>query len=261
LGAPRLQFARRPKNRVKRWLLFRLRLAFLPQPFRGAVSFLEPMAKWGVASWPLPAGPHVFPAGGNPTDPVESELDALGPFIALAPSAAWEMKRWPPEHWRRLIALLPEARFALLGGPGDGFCEAIRAVAPERVLNLAGRLDLQGSLRAIARSSLTIANDTGLLHASDLMGQATLAIVGPTAFGYPSGPRSEALEIELPCKPCTKDGRGRCRNSLYKRCLLELAPERVAEAARRALAARPPHAGARAPSQANARGGEGQGKP
>ena len=225
----RPRFLRRPKERVKRWLLFSLGIRLFPAPFRGAESFLAPLKPWGVGGT-LPPGPHVFP-GREP----DSELDAFGPFVALAPSAAWEMKRWPPEHWHRLITLLPDLKFVLLGGPEDGFCEDVRRTAPERVVNLAGRRSLQGSLQAVARASLTIAGDTGLLHAADMMGRPTIALIGPTAFGYPSGPRSEVMEIELPCKPCSKDGRGRCRNSIYRRCLVDVEPERVALAVRRLL--------------------------
>ena len=226
-GAPRPRFARRPKHRLGRYLLFSWRVrSALPSPFRGAVSYLDPLRAWGVRKWPLPPGPQAFTSAPVPSG---------DPYVALAPSAAWEMKRWPVEHWMRLIELMPEARFVLLGGPEDGYCERIREVAPERVENLAGKRDLSGSLAAVAGAALVISNDTGLLHAADLMERPTLALIGPTAFGYPSGPRSETLEISLPCKPCTKDGRGRCVNSLYKRCLVELSPERVAAAAARKL--------------------------
>jgi len=87
-------------------------------------------------------------------------------------------------------------------------------------------------------SDLIIANDTGLLHVADQMAKPTIALIGPTAFGYPSHPGSTTLEIELPCKPCSKDGRGRCVNTVYQKCLVELTPERVARVAHEKLAER-----------------------
>lgn len=231
LSSPRsrISFARRPKSRLKRWLLFRLRLSLLPRPFRGAMSFLEPLKPWGIET-KLPLGPHVFPA--SLADP---ELEAWPEFVALAPSAAWETKRWPPERWIELIHALPEARFVVLGGPEDGFCADLAAAAPERVLNLAGQRNLQGSLNAIARSRLLVSADTGLLHAADMMGRPAIALIGPTAFGYPSGATSETIEIELPCKPCSKDGRDPCRNAVDRLCMWEIKTSVVAQAVQRRL--------------------------
>jgi ADP-heptose:LPS heptosyltransferase len=224
------QFARRPKSRLKRWLFFRLRLRTFPMPFRGAESFHRPLSKWGIPP-SVPAGPQFRTTAQLPPEVFEVIERLPRPLIAAAPSAAWEMKRWPLEHWKKLIGLLPEAGFALLGGPEDAFLEELAAEAPGRVANLAGRLSLAQSASLLQLANLVIANDTGILHVADQMERPTLALIGPTAFGYPSHKTSEALEIELPCKPCSKDGRGGCSNSIYQRCLVELSPERVAGAA------------------------------
>lgn len=227
-----LSFSRRPKllqrskDRIRRFLFFRLRLPTLPRPFRGAESFLRPLQAWGISAT-MPNTPQ-FHTNASLPEEVRIRIQTLaGPRIALAPSAAWEMKRWPLEHWKRLIQLWPEARFVLLGGPSDLFLEDIRAVAPERIVNTAGHLSLAQSAALLKECDLVIANDTGLLHVADQMGRPTLALIGPTAFGYPSHPNSTTLEIELPCKPCSKDGRGTCHNSVYQRCLVELTPEKV----------------------------------
>ncbi len=38
--------------------------------------------------------------------------------ITLVPSANWIKKRWPVEHWKKLITLLSEYHFLILGGSG-----------------------------------------------------------------------------------------------------------------------------------------------
>jgi ADP-heptose:LPS heptosyltransferase len=228
------RFARRPKSRLKRWLFFRFRLRTFPMPFRGAESFHRPLGKWGLTA-KVPSGPQFRSTAGIPADVLE-DLEALPrPLVAAAPSAAWEMKRWPLAHWKKLIGLLPETGFVFLGGPEDRFLDDLAAQAPGRTLNLAGRLSLAQSASLLELADLVIANDTGILHVADQMERPTLALIGPTAFGYPSHATSETLEIDLTCKPCSKDGRGGCRNSLYQRCLVEISPEHVAEAARKRL--------------------------
>lgn len=234
VGGPRFQWRRRPKHRLRRLLFFRLRIrSALPQPFRGAVSFLAPLRPWGIPKTP-PAPPQFFLSEQGRTE-ARQVFGNFRPDIILIPSAAWEMKRWPLEHWKRLIELLPTASFAVLGGPEDEFCRELEQLAPERVRNFAGQLSLPASSAALELSKLAISGDTGLLHVADQIGHPCLALIGPTAFGYPAHLNSQTVENQLPCKPCSKDGRGRCSNTLYKRCLIELRPERIAKLAQEIL--------------------------
>ena len=234
------RFITRPKNRIRRYLFFKWRLHTLPTPFRGCESFLWPLAAWEVGQT-APLAPQFFTSA-QLTQTLQTEWGQLTgskdaqaqpqsllakPCVALVASAAWEMKRWPVAHWKELINLWTDATFVLLGGPEDTFFEEIRLVAPKRILNLAGRLSLSQSCALIKKMDLVIANDTGLLHVADQLGRPTLALIGPTAFGYPSQPTSRYLEIKLGCQPCSKDGRGRCVNDVYKRCLRELTPAQV----------------------------------
>jgi heptosyltransferase-2 len=147
--------------------------------------------------------------------------------VALAPSANWELKRWPTDYWVQLIRKNPDISFVILGGSQDQFCAEIASHGGPHTLNMAGKLSWIESMSLIAQSRLLISGDTGLLHYADLIGKKAIALIGPTAFGYPSRSSSHVLEVELPCKPCTKDGNTRCRNSIHKRCLREIMPEKV----------------------------------
>jgi heptosyltransferase-2 len=135
-------------------------------------------------------------------------------LIALVPSAAWEMKRWPLPLWKKLIELMPEHHFVVLGGKEDHFCEELKLVAPLRVENLAGKLTLVESCALIEGSGLVISADTGLLHVADVLGVKALSLMGPTAFGFTTGKQIVTLEVDLPCRPCTKDGRGNCSQNV-----------------------------------------------
>ncbi len=221
------QFIRRSIRRWKRFLLFRLRINTFEMPFSGQRDLLEPLLPWGVSKFPPPA-PQIFPSEESRQKAREVLKDYAG-TIALAPSAAYFLKRWPKEYWKELILLCPEHKFVLLGGPEDSFIEDIRAVAPERVLNLAGRCSLQVSSSVVAESSVLISNDTGLLHVAEQLGKKTIALMGPAPFGFPSRPSTKIMEIQLPCRPCSKHGQGPCVNKeKFHQCLVDITPTQVA---------------------------------
>ncbi|MBI2518925.1 MAG: glycosyltransferase family 9 protein [Bdellovibrio sp.] len=219
----------RSKERVRRMCLFFLRLNFFPKPFRGMLSYLRPLRSLGLPVDHILKGQWNFPQ--STRDRVQSLLPKTN-HIALAPSAAWAMKRWPVEHWRNLVGLLPNQHFVLLGGPQDNFLANITQAAPERVLNLAGKLSLAESAYAITCSELLVSADTGMIHMADLLGHPGISLMGPTAFGFCSGSSIKTLEVAFPCRPCTKDGRGKCRRKIYQECMTAITPEVLALAIR-----------------------------
>lgn len=219
-------FIRRSIRRWKRFLLFRFRINTFEMPFSGQRDLLEPLASWGVSKIPPPA-PQLFPN----EESKKKARELLGSFvgsIALAPSAAHFLKRWPKEYWKELILLLPEMKFVLLGGPEDSFIEDIHNVAPERVLNLAGKCSLGVSAGVVAQSPLLVSNDTWLLHAGEQIGVKTIALMGPAPFGFPSRSTTRIMELNLSCRPCSKHGQGPCVNTnKYHQCLVDITPQQI----------------------------------
>src|SRR5690606_19956382 len=127
-------------------------------------------------------------------------------------------------------------KFVVLGGPTDTFCEKLASShSPEQVKNLAGKLTLLESCAVVEMAKAVVSNDTGILHIADQMKIPTLAIIGPTAFGYPSAPTSITIETPMWCKPCTKDGRGLCIRLTYQKCLRDITPIQVANKLRTIL--------------------------
>ena len=210
------KFIKRPKDRLKRFALFYLGKNYFPAPYKGMKSYLKPLEKLGVDQ-------NVTPCQLN-----LPEIKLLfNSFITLVPSAAWEMKRWPLEHWKKLILSLPEESFVILGGPEDLFCQELEDLAPSRVKNMAGKLSLMESMGVVNCSRLVISADTGIIHVADLLGISGLSLIGPTAFGFPTGNHIKTLEVDLPCRPCSKDGRGRCSQKIYQKCMVDITPEMV----------------------------------
>ena len=225
----RSRWIRRSKQRWKRFLLFKLRINRFPAPFKGSLSYLRPLKK----AFPQMDAPICRPWPKRPLpNPWEERLGAkLGQAVVLVPGAAWALKRWPLEHFKKLIELLPEQLFVVLGGAQEAFCQELENLFPDRVTNLAGKLDLADACSVVARAGLVIAADTGLIHVADLSGTPGISLMGPTAFGFCTHPHIHTLEVELACRPCTKDGRGRCSQDVYQKCMVEVTPQRVAEKA------------------------------
>lgn len=228
-------FLRRPIYRWKRFLLFKIKKNTFPKPFNGQGALLAPLAKWGLQT-KAPPTPQLF----FKQEFTSSDLELPKSFIALAPSSAHELKKWPLEYFERLIQLLPEQKFVTLGGPEDTFIEHLSRAHPERVLNLAGKLSLFKSAQVIDKASLLVSNDTGLMHVAEQRGIPCIALMGPAPFGFPSRPRTLILERKLSCRPCSKHGQGPCINPEYQKCLRDILPEEVAQKARKMLLDHPP---------------------
>ncbi len=216
----------RSKDRFKRILLFNFRINRFPKPFKGINSFIIPLNKWGIE---LPN--KIFVRWLFSSQVKEKILSIINhkKFIALVPSAAWEMKRWPISHWKELIIQLPNENFIILGGKEDhNFCQEIEAIDPSRVKSFAGELSLIESCQLISQAQLVISADTGLLHVADVLNILGISLMGPTAFGYTTGKNIKTLEVEMACRPCSKDGSGKCSQEIWQKCMTEILPARVA---------------------------------
>ncbi len=216
----------RRKDRFKRFLLFKFRINLLPKPFRAFESFRKPLRKWNISNFFTPHDNWKFPT--------ETENKCLKLLkgqpektITLVPSAAWELKRWPIDYWKKLVTLLPGYHFTILAGPTDHFCEDIVKADPSRVVNLAGKTSLLESFCVTAQSKYVVSGDTGFLHAADLFNIPGCAIIGPTAFGYPTGENMKIFEMGLPCQPCSKHGDTKCKLKEIKKCLVDITPESI----------------------------------
>lgn len=224
------KFLRRSIYRIKRFFLFKFHWNLFPQPFSGQRALLEPLTKWGLPM-DAPQVPQLF----LPTpkkDPLPQDFQN---FIAIAPSAAFELKRWPVEYWAELIKDDKNLKFAILGGPEDKFLEQLVKAAPDRVINLAGKLSLEESAAVITRARALISNDTGLMHVAEQIGKPCLALMGPAPFGYPSRPKTQIFQLDLKCRPCSKHGQGPCVNPEFHKCMRGISPAVVSRSLHQVL--------------------------
>jgi heptosyltransferase-2 len=159
-------------------------------------------------------------------------------LVALAPGAVGPSKRWPIEAYAALARRLAQQGFfvAVVGGPDEKPLAAhIVAAAGERAYDLTGP-DLRNAVLALAAARAAVSNDSGLLHVAAALGTPAVGIFGPTSPWHwaPLNPLAATIELEqaLDCRPCHKPT---CRLG-HHRCMRDIAPERVFEAACAAMA-------------------------
>jgi len=154
---------------------------------------------------------------------VVEAIPGRGPVIALHPAVSrfGEIKRWPAEHFRRLIDLARaelDARILITWGPG----ERDRAEAIGRP-TVAPPVQNPMQLAALAsQASALVAADTGVLHIAAALGIPVVGLYGPKdarVYGpYPPGPRTRVLRSTAPCSPC------RLRRCDHKICMSLIHP-------------------------------------
>ena len=184
---------------------------------------------------------------------VEARLTeaGVGPddeLVVIHVSAGNPFRRWPSESFAALAAGLASGsvrrRVVLTSGPSEP--EAARRVADQaraRVPEVADRImrigefDLPELRALVGRAALFIGGDSGPLHIASTTTTPIVALFGPTlpersAPWRPVHFVTECVEPgPLPCRPCDQRV---CAPGDF-RCLQHTSPERVLEAAERAL--------------------------
>ena len=154
-------------------------------------------------------------------------------LAALAIGSEWATKIWPVEQFAALAARLHERGFTplLIGGPRDApVALDLQRRAGVPCADTTGN-PIGEALGLLERCVVCIGGDTGLVHAARALGVPTVPIFGPTdprlhAFG----PSDQVQWLHLECAPCGPHGHRTCPLG-HHRCLRDLGPERVLEAA------------------------------
>ena len=170
------------------------------------------------------------------------QLAGKGPLIGIAPGAAFgPSKRWLPEGFAEVVNRLHSemtARFVLLTGPGEeSIRDAVKANAKvgfvEPVVSETGLAVLKAIM---AKLDLLICNDSCPRHIAVAFKRPLVCIMGPTSPRYSDSPYEigEVIQLSLECSPCQKPV---CPLE-HHRCMRDITPEQVVEAALRVLQTR-----------------------
>jgi ADP-heptose:LPS heptosyltransferase len=120
--------------------------------------------------------------------PASGPMVAIHPGGGVNPGMALVEKRWPVDRFAELIHRLVaelDATVVLLGGTSDldVTAEVLARTEPgvrDRIVDVAGRLDLGATAAAIEACRLFIGNDSGVAHLAAAVGTPTVVLFGPT---------------------------------------------------------------------------------
>ena len=220
-----------------------------------------------VAPWsPPPEAIRVVPPPGAPLpDALQRRLTARHVVVHVPTLVRY--KQWPIAHHVTLVRALAEegVQVLLSGGPSDAdrarTAEVLAGVGEaahdDRVLDIAGTLDMRQLATLLRGAALYIGPDTSITHLAAALETPVVAIYGPIdprLWGpWPQGHgpaqpyveralaqrvgRTVLLQGDQPCVPCSRAGCDR-HNDSRSECLETLSPQRVLAEARRILGLR-----------------------
>jgi len=153
---------------------------------------------------------------------------AKGRVVAFHPGGTWPAKRWPPEGFGRLAALLRAklgASVVALAGPGEEGIARSAAAASDGALTPLPPMSVRRAASVLAASDAVVANDGGIMHLAVALGRPTVAVFGPTEtdiwFPYEGKGPFAVMTHTPPCAPCHKHY---CDSG---ECLKSIEPEEV----------------------------------
>lgn len=163
---------------------------------------------------------------------------ARRPWVLLNPGAQYgAAKLWLPEYFANLaddLAARLGATVLVSAAPGEREIVAqIRQHARRPFVDLSAHGMTLGALKAICRRvDLMVTNDTGPRHIAAAMGTRVVTLFGPTDPRWTTldYPREIELQEDVFCGPCQLKT---C--PLDHRCMKQLTPDKVFEAAQRLL--------------------------
>ena len=163
-------------------------------------------------------------------------------IVGLNAGSVWNTKRWPVEYYAETAKMLYNAGYsvALFGGPADAAVnKALKEALDMEYFDYDYKVPFKAVPALISGLDLLITNDSAPLHIAVSQNIPVVALFGPTvpALGFaPYDSRSAICEVNgLPCRPCGLHGGKRCPEKHFK-CMLNLRPELVFNAARKILA-------------------------
>lgn len=144
-------------------------------------------------------------------------------WIGVAPFAAHRGKILPEETTCELIDLLSQdaSNHVFLFGGGKTEKEKLDKWADgcSNVFSLAGRLTMEGELALISHLDAMVSMDSANMHLASLVSTPVVSVWGAThpyaGFMGWNQQASNAVQVELPCRPCSVFGNKPCHRNDY----------------------------------------------
>ncbi|MDR0815369.1 MAG: glycosyltransferase family 9 protein [Bacteroidales bacterium] len=159
-----------------------------------------------------------------------------GKWIGIAPFAKHTGKIYPLERTEQVVAQLAgraNTTLFLFGG-GEHEKQTLENWAGKypNTIRVAGKLKLAEELVLISHLDVMLSMDSANMHIASLTATPVVSVWGATHpytgfYGYRQLP-TNAVQVDLPCRPCSVYGNKPCRRKDYA-CLMQIPQERVIE--------------------------------
>lgn len=199
----------------------------------------------------------IFPEHGGdidllPKDPIDfssllsdSYHILKAPWIGIAPFATYEGKIYPvnlmEQVIQQLVAKYPDGHIFLFGG-GKYENDVMNkwASAYPQVVNASAILHgLKNELILMSYLHVMVSMDSSNMHLASLVNTPVVSVWGATHpyAGFMGWNQSQenAVQVDLPCRPCSIYGNKPCMRGDYA-CMNQIAPSRIIERIQRVLA-------------------------
>ena len=162
------------------------------------------------------------------------------PFICIGASASFPLKCWPLHNFKQLVENIIQSGVSvvLVGANGEIETEELAEYfrGSQNVFCAAGIFTILQSAALLEMANAVVANDTSIIHLAEAMGTPSIALFGPTVkeFGYaPMLAQSRLIETDLAlrCRPCSRTGKGTCKNREQQICMYSISTQKVWDAA------------------------------
>ena len=157
-----------------------------------------------------------------------------GIWVGVAPFAKHRGKIYPTAQVDELISLLAGSykRVFLFGGGvyEREFTECMEERHGKKVISVIGRLSLPDEMDLIANLDVMVTMDSASMHIASIVGTPVVSVWGATHphtgfYGFGQYP-GDAVQLALPCRPCSVYGNRPCVYKDY-RCLTRIAPATI----------------------------------
>lgn len=160
-----------------------------------------------------------------------AKVEEYNNFVAMAPGASKETKKWTVEGFGNLAKLIHEKHgkdIVLVGGAGDREkCIEINEVSGGICTDLSGELSLKESGALLSKADYLVTNDSGPFHISRGVKTKAFVIFGPTDPGmFEYDEYGTLIYRDEPCSPCSLHGDKKCPKGHFN-CMKKLKAEDV----------------------------------
>ena len=153
--------------------------------------------------------------------------------IGIAPFAKHKGKAYPLEQMEKVVCKLsesPDIQIILFSSTEESECLKQWVEKFRNVTSVAGQMTLQDELSLMNQLDLMISMDSANMHLASLVNTPVVSIWGATHpfagfYGF-NQDESNAIQIDLPCRPCSVFGNKPCFRGDYA-CFKQIRPEMV----------------------------------